>query len=417
MSQRISWSPAEVAAEQRRALRALLGVASARSVWHRERLAGIDLDNVAVEDIETLPVMTKSDLMDNFDDIVTDRRLGRAVCENHLERSRRRRVSLRRVPRRRLGWLERSTRHVRLRLGGVGDLLLVRRSLPGAGLVQRSGAGRRSPRGRGRGRGQATHLSGGSRPNLLGNRNDASLPARDAAARGHRRRTERGATDDSAGLQLGAPSPRAGGTPRTAAHPAPPDQPDLRAARAGDEGAPGRGLGRSRHQRLRHVRRPVRQRMCPRHPPAGRPVPGRDRRPRRTSRAAGPAGSAHPRHQPLQPRPPVDPLRGHRRSAASSPGRARAVRCFDGSAIRKAASTTRSPIPTARPFIPTSSETCSASIRRWSSIRYARPSRRRHRDRDRRTDRRGRLGRAASRLPCDTSAWRNPSSPLTSSPE
>ena len=30
--------------------------------------------------------MTKSDLMDNFDDIVTDRRLGRAVCESHLER-------------------------------------------------------------------------------------------------------------------------------------------------------------------------------------------------------------------------------------------------------------------------------------------------------------------------------------------
>ncbi len=29
--------------------------------------------------------MTKSDLMDNFDDIVTDHRLSRAVCENHLE--------------------------------------------------------------------------------------------------------------------------------------------------------------------------------------------------------------------------------------------------------------------------------------------------------------------------------------------
>ena len=40
---------------------------------------------MTVEDIENLPVMTKSDLMDNFDDIVTDRRLDRAVCENHLE--------------------------------------------------------------------------------------------------------------------------------------------------------------------------------------------------------------------------------------------------------------------------------------------------------------------------------------------
>jgi len=82
--ERISWSPAQLAAEQLRALRALLGVASARSAWHRERLAAIDLDEVTVEDVEMLPVMTKSDLMNDFDDIVTDPRLGRAVCENHL---------------------------------------------------------------------------------------------------------------------------------------------------------------------------------------------------------------------------------------------------------------------------------------------------------------------------------------------
>jgi len=81
---RISWSRAQLAAEQRRALRVLLTVASSRSTWHRERLAGIDLENVAVEDIQTLPVMTKSDLMENFDDIVTDRRLTADVCANHL---------------------------------------------------------------------------------------------------------------------------------------------------------------------------------------------------------------------------------------------------------------------------------------------------------------------------------------------
>jgi len=81
---RISWSRAKVAAEQRRALHVLLRVASASSPWHRDRLAGIDLDTVGVEDIETLPVMTKSDLINSFDDIVTDRRLGADVCANHL---------------------------------------------------------------------------------------------------------------------------------------------------------------------------------------------------------------------------------------------------------------------------------------------------------------------------------------------
>ncbi len=82
--ERISWAAAELAAEQQRALRVLLATASSRSSWHRERLAGVDLERVAVEDLESLPVMTKSDLMDNFDGIVTDPRVGRAACENHL---------------------------------------------------------------------------------------------------------------------------------------------------------------------------------------------------------------------------------------------------------------------------------------------------------------------------------------------
>ena len=38
-------------------------------------------------DLERLPVMTKADLMDNFDDIVTDARLSRDLCEDHLERA------------------------------------------------------------------------------------------------------------------------------------------------------------------------------------------------------------------------------------------------------------------------------------------------------------------------------------------
>lgn len=84
--ERLSWSPDQLATEQHRALRALLEVASTRSAWHGGRLAGINLDTVTPENIDSLPVMTKSDLMENFDEIVTDQRLGRAVCEDHLER-------------------------------------------------------------------------------------------------------------------------------------------------------------------------------------------------------------------------------------------------------------------------------------------------------------------------------------------
>jgi phenylacetate-CoA ligase len=81
---RIEWPADRVRKERRRALLTLLALAVERSPWHRERLAGIDLGGVSEADIESLPVMTKTDLMLNFDDIVTDRRVTRALCERHL---------------------------------------------------------------------------------------------------------------------------------------------------------------------------------------------------------------------------------------------------------------------------------------------------------------------------------------------
>jgi phenylacetate-CoA ligase len=80
---RIGWPTDLVQAERLRALRGLLAAAR-RSPWHRERLAGIDVGAFCEADIASLPVMTKSDLMDNFDDIVTDRRVTRELCERHL---------------------------------------------------------------------------------------------------------------------------------------------------------------------------------------------------------------------------------------------------------------------------------------------------------------------------------------------
>ena len=82
---RIEWAADRVANERRRALRALLTTAVARSPWHRERLAGIDPGGFSEADIASLPVMTKTDLLDNFDDVVTDPRLTRELCERHLE--------------------------------------------------------------------------------------------------------------------------------------------------------------------------------------------------------------------------------------------------------------------------------------------------------------------------------------------
>lgn len=81
---RLDWTPEQIAGKRTRALRDLLVRAQAGSPWHRDRLAGIDMAHVSAADLSALPVMTKRDLMDNFDRIVTDRRLGRSACEAHL---------------------------------------------------------------------------------------------------------------------------------------------------------------------------------------------------------------------------------------------------------------------------------------------------------------------------------------------
>ena len=84
---RIEWPVARLRQERTFALRALLATAVERSPWHRGRLGGHDIASLSEGDIVDLPVMTKTDLMDNFDAIVTDPRLSRQLCEDHLDQN------------------------------------------------------------------------------------------------------------------------------------------------------------------------------------------------------------------------------------------------------------------------------------------------------------------------------------------
>ena len=81
----LDWTPDELRREQDDRLRQLVRVAVERSPWHRERLADVDVSTLTAADLSSLPVMTKSDLMDNFDDIVTDPRLTLDRCERHVD--------------------------------------------------------------------------------------------------------------------------------------------------------------------------------------------------------------------------------------------------------------------------------------------------------------------------------------------
>jgi phenylacetate-CoA ligase len=82
--ERLRWSAGELEAHQREGLRALLVHAAAHSPFHRRRLAGIDVARVEPADLAHLPVMTKSDMMDNLGDVFTDRRLTPAIVEGAL---------------------------------------------------------------------------------------------------------------------------------------------------------------------------------------------------------------------------------------------------------------------------------------------------------------------------------------------
>ena len=70
--ERVGWTAERLRAERTARLRALVGIAVQRSSWHRDRLGGVDLTVLDADDLRDLPVMTKDDLMGNFDAIVTD---------------------------------------------------------------------------------------------------------------------------------------------------------------------------------------------------------------------------------------------------------------------------------------------------------------------------------------------------------
>jgi phenylacetate-coenzyme A ligase PaaK-like adenylate-forming protein len=85
--ERLGWSTEQLAGEQRTRLRALLARAIERSPFHAARLAGIDAGRFELADLALLPVMTKAQMMESFDAVVTDRRLTRDLVGQHIAAS------------------------------------------------------------------------------------------------------------------------------------------------------------------------------------------------------------------------------------------------------------------------------------------------------------------------------------------
>jgi phenylacetate-coenzyme A ligase PaaK-like adenylate-forming protein len=84
--EKMTWPLERLHALRDERLRALVRTAQQHSPWHAQRLRHIDPDTLRGDDLSMIPPMTKADLMTNWDDIVTDRRLTLALANAHLER-------------------------------------------------------------------------------------------------------------------------------------------------------------------------------------------------------------------------------------------------------------------------------------------------------------------------------------------
>ena len=84
-SRRLRWPAERLAAERERRLRELLALAADRSPFWRDRLAGRNLEQFTEADLPDLPILTKTELMSDFDRVVTQPDLTLARVEEHLD--------------------------------------------------------------------------------------------------------------------------------------------------------------------------------------------------------------------------------------------------------------------------------------------------------------------------------------------
>ncbi len=82
---RLGWSAERLALEREARLRALLQWSHDNSDFWRQRLAVYDLASFTEADLPTLPVLTKKELMANFDRVVTNPRLTLARVNDHVD--------------------------------------------------------------------------------------------------------------------------------------------------------------------------------------------------------------------------------------------------------------------------------------------------------------------------------------------
>ncbi len=82
--ERLRWSADQLRAERTARLRELVAAAKTGSSWHRRRLADVDPRGIDEDRLSELPVMRKDEMMEHFDEIVTDPRVTLEGSNAHI---------------------------------------------------------------------------------------------------------------------------------------------------------------------------------------------------------------------------------------------------------------------------------------------------------------------------------------------
>ncbi|KTD50331.1 coenzyme F390 synthetase [Legionella quinlivanii] len=82
----LSWSKQRISEHRNYQLRKLLHYAKKHSPWYQKQLAHINLELFTEERLPEIPAMDKKTLMDNWDEIVTDKRLSLKLVEDHIDK-------------------------------------------------------------------------------------------------------------------------------------------------------------------------------------------------------------------------------------------------------------------------------------------------------------------------------------------
>ncbi len=81
----LDWTREQVFEHQTRRLREVVDHAQQSPPYYAERLGHVDASQLELSDLPSLPLLTKADVMDHWDQIVTDRRLRLEGVTTHLE--------------------------------------------------------------------------------------------------------------------------------------------------------------------------------------------------------------------------------------------------------------------------------------------------------------------------------------------